>query len=122
MNLTSFAWKNLTRRLVRTMLTAGGVGLAVAVAVSLGGFNLGYRQAIAGSIEQLGFQVMVMAKGCPYEAATMMLKGGSGLLYLPEEAHEQIRTDPDIGRQLQRYRQCGQRCLAVRALCLRNAG
>ena len=96
MNLTSFAWKNLTRRPVRTMLTAGGVGLAVAVAVSLGGFNLGYRQAIAGSIEQLGFQVMVMAKGCPYEAATMMLKGGSGLLYLPEEAHEQIRTDPDI--------------------------
>ena len=66
MNLTSFAWKNLTRRPVRTMLTAGGVGLAVAVAVSLGGFNLGYRQAIAGSIEQLGFQVMVMAKGCPY--------------------------------------------------------
>lgn len=96
MNLTSFAWKNLTRRPVRTMLTAGGVGLAVAVAVSLGGFNLGYRQAISGSIEQLGFQVMVMAKGCPYEAATMMLKGGSGLLYLPEEAHEQIRTDPDI--------------------------
>ena len=26
----------------------------------------------------------------------MMLKGGSGLLYLPDEAHEQIRTDPDI--------------------------
>ncbi len=96
MTLTSLAWKNLTRRPVRTMLTAGGVGLAVAVAVSLGGFNLGYRQAIAGSIEQLGFQVMVMAKGCPYEAATMMLKGGSGLLYLPDEAHEQIRTDPDI--------------------------
>ena len=33
-----------------------------------------------------------------------------------------FRTDPDTGRQLQRYRQCGQRCLAVRALCLRNAG
>ena len=96
MNYVSFAWKNLTRRPVRTALTAGGVALAVAVAVSLGGFNLGYRQAIAGSIEQLGFQVMVMAKGCPYEAATMMLKGGTGLLYLPEEAHARIRTDPDI--------------------------
>jgi putative ABC transport system permease protein len=96
MNYCAFAWKNLVRRPVRTALTAGGVALAVAVAVSLGGFNLGYRQAIAGSIEQLGFQVMVMAKGCPYEAATMMLKGGTGLLYLPENAHEQIRTDPDI--------------------------
>lgn len=96
MTYAAFAWKNLVRRPVRTALTAGGVALAVAVAVSLGGFNLGYRQAIAGSIEQLGFQVMVMAKGCPYEAATMMLKGGTGLLYLPEAAHAQIRTDPDI--------------------------
>ena len=96
MTYSALAWKNLVRRPVRTALTAGGVALAVAVAVSLGGFNLGYRQAIAGSIEQLGFQVMVMAKGCPYEAATMMLKGGTGLLYLPEEAHAEIRTDPDI--------------------------
>lgn len=96
MTFAAFAWKNLTRRPVRTLLTAGGVALAVAVAVSLGGFNLGYQRAIAGSIEQLGFQVMVMAKGCPYEAATMMLKGGTGLLYLPEEAHTKIKSDPDI--------------------------
>jgi len=96
MTFTAFAWKNLTRRPVRTALTAGGVALAVAVAVSLGGFNLGYKRAIAGSIEQLGFQVMVMAKGCPYEAATMMLKGGTGLLYLPEDSHAKIKEDPDI--------------------------
>ena len=55
MTFSGLAWKNLTRRPVRTALTAGGVALAVAVAVSLGGFNLGYRRAIAGSIEQLGF-------------------------------------------------------------------
>jgi len=90
MNYAAFAWKNLTRRPVRTGLTVGGVALATAVAVSLGGFNLGYRRAIAGSIERLGFQVMVMAKGCPYEAATMMLKGGTGLLYLPQRALQQI--------------------------------
>lgn len=96
MTYANLAWKNLVRRPVRTALTAGGVALAVALTVSLGGFNRGYRRAIAGSIEQLGFQVMVMAKGCPYEAATMMLKGGTGLLYLPESAHEKIRADPEI--------------------------
>ena len=48
MTYSALAWKNLVRRPVRTALTAGGVALAVAVAVSLGGFNLGYRQAIAG--------------------------------------------------------------------------
>lgn len=96
MKFPTFAWRNLTRRRVRTALTMGGVALAVAVAVSLGGFNLGYRDAIAGSIEQLGFQVMVMSKGCPYEAATLMLKGGTGLLYLPSDAYTRIMTDPDI--------------------------
>lgn len=90
------AMKNLKRRTVRTALTVAGVGLAVAVAVSLGGFMLGYRGAIDKSIEMLGFQVMIMAKGCPYEAATMMLKGGTGLLYLPGDTYDKVRNDPDI--------------------------
>lgn len=92
----ALAVKNLRRRLVRTGLTVAGVGLAVAVAVSLGGFMLGYRGAIDKSIEMLGFQVMIMAKGCPYEAATMMMKGGTGLLYLPGDVLRKVQGDPDI--------------------------
>ena len=90
------AVKNLRRRPVRTGLTVAGVALAVTVAVSLGGFMLGYRGAIDKSIDMLGYQVMIMAKGCPYEAATMMLKGGTGLLYLPGDTYQQVKSDPDI--------------------------
>lgn len=96
MRYLALAYKNLLRRPVRSLLTVSGVALAVAVAVSLGGFNLGYRRAINNSIEKLGYQVMVMAKGCPYEAATMMLKGGTGLLYLPESVYQTVKSDPDI--------------------------
>src|SRR6185369_11401493 len=92
----ALATKNLRRRPVRTGLTVAGVALAVTVAVSLGGFMLGYRTAIDKSINMLGFQVMIMAKGCPYEAATMMLKGGTGLLYLPSDTYEKVKNDPDI--------------------------
>ncbi|HWQ55089.1 MAG TPA: FtsX-like permease family protein [Bryobacteraceae bacterium] len=92
----ALAIKNLRRRPVRTGLTVAGVALAVTVAVSLGGFMLGYSGAIDKSIDMLGFQVMIMAKGCPYEAATMMLKGGTGLLYLPAETYEKVKTDPEI--------------------------
>jgi putative ABC transport system permease protein len=92
----SLAVKNLRRRVVRTSLTVAGVALAVTVAVSLGGFMLGYRGAIDRSINMLGFQVMIMAKGCPYEAATMMLKGGTGLLYLPADIYEKVKSDADI--------------------------
>ena len=92
----NLAIKNLRRRMVRTGLTIAGVSLAVTVAVSLGGFMLGYRGAIDKSIDMLGFQVMIMAKGCPYEAATMMLKGGTGLLYLPGEIYDKVRNDSEI--------------------------
>src|SRR5579859_3575991 len=92
----ALATKNLRRRPVRTGLTVAGVALAVTVAVSLGGFMLGYSSAIDKSINMLGFQVMIMAKGCPYEAATMMLKGGTGLLYLPADTYEKVKNDPDI--------------------------
>lgn len=92
----TLALKNLRRRPIRTGLTVAGVALAVTVAVSLGGFMLGYSGAIDKSIDMLGFQVMIMAKGCPYEAATMMLKGGTGLLYLPSDTYERVRTDPEI--------------------------
>jgi putative ABC transport system permease protein len=92
----ALAVKNLRRRMVRTALTVAGVALAVTVAVSLGGFMLGYRGAIDKSIDMLGFQIMIMAKGCPYEAATMMLKGGTGLLYLPADIYDKVRNDVDI--------------------------
>src|SRR4051812_35865997 len=92
----ALAVKNLRRRVVRTGLTVLGVALAVTVAVSLGSFMLGYRGAIDKSINMLGFQVMIMAKGCPYEAATMMLKGGTGLLYLPSDTYDKVKNDPDI--------------------------
>lgn len=92
----TLAAKNLRRRPVRTGLTVAGVALAVSAAVSLGGFMLGYRGAIEKSINMLGFQVMIMAKGCPYEAATMMLKGGTGLLYLPADTYEKVKSDPEI--------------------------
>lgn len=96
MGFIRLALKNLAFRPARTGLTIIGIGLAVAVAVSLIGFNLGYRESINVSIDKLGFQVMLMAKGCPYEAATMMLKGGTGLLYLPTETYDQVRADPDL--------------------------
>jgi hypothetical protein len=54
----ALAVKNLRRRVVRTGLTVLGVALAVTVAVSLGGFMLGYRTAIDKSINMLGFRLL----------------------------------------------------------------
>ena len=78
------AYKNLLRKRIRSLLTLVGIALSAWVLVSLLGFNNGYEHALSKDIDNMGFQLMVMAKGCPYEAATMMLKGGTGLKYIKE--------------------------------------
>ena len=46
----------------------------------------------------MGYQVVVTAKGCPYEAATMILNGEAGLRFIDEDIYLQIISDPDIDK------------------------
>ena len=81
-SILQVAYKNLLRKRTRSVLTVLGIALAAWVLVSLFGFNKGYETSLNRDIDNLGFQMLVIAKGCPYEAATLMLKGGTGLKYL----------------------------------------
>ena len=98
MNLISVALKNLTRKKVRTALTIGGVAIAIAVLVSLWGFDTGYQRSLNNDIDKMGYQILVTAKGCPYEAATLMLQGGGGLRYMNGTVYQKIVSDPRIDK------------------------
>lgn len=90
------AGKNLMRKKARTLLTLLGIMLSSWVLVSLLGFNRGYENALNRDIDSMGYQLMVMAKGCPYEAATMMLQGGTGLRYIEESMVNDILKEPEV--------------------------
>ena len=90
------AYKNLLRKKMRTILTVIGIALSSWVLVSLLGFNQGYEASLNKDIDNMGFQIMVMAKGCPYEAATLMLKGGTGLRYMKESIMSDIEKEPEV--------------------------
>src|SRR5476651_2357178 len=92
------AYKNLLRKKVRTSLTLIGIMLSSWVLVSLLGFNRGYEAALNRDIDNMGYQVMVMAKGCPYEAATLMLQGGKGLRYIDSTMLADIVKEPEVDR------------------------
>ena len=98
MNTFSVALKNLARKKVRTALTIGGVAIAIAVLVSLWGFDTGYQRSLNANIDKMGYQLLVTAKGCPYEAATLMLQGGGGLRYMDEAVYQKIVSDPRIDK------------------------
>ena len=96
MNALRIALKTLSRRRIRTAFTVGGVAVAVAVLISLLAFDVGYQDALRSDIDRMGYQVLVTAKGCPYEAATLMLKGGGGLRYMDEDVYEKIVQDERV--------------------------
>ncbi len=90
------ALKNLQRKKIRSLLTLIGIALSSWVLVSLLGFNHGYETALNKDVDNMGFQLMIMAKGCPYEAATMMLKGGTGLRYMDESIMQDVAKEPEV--------------------------
>jgi putative ABC transport system permease protein len=95
-SLFGVAWKNLLRKRLRSLLTIVGIALSTWVLVSLLGFNQGYENSLNKDIDNLGFQVLLTAKGCPYEAATLMLKGGTGLKYMPEAIIDSVKANPQV--------------------------
>lgn len=100
MRFFKLSWKNLFRRKTRTALTLAGVAASAAVLVSLLGFNNGYKNALEEDVDRLGYQMLVTAKGCPYEAATMMLSGNADLTYMEEKTAQIIMEDPRVDKSM----------------------
>ncbi len=83
MNFLKFAIKNLTHRKARTGLTILSIGLAIAVLFTVTSFNQGYETSLKNQLQKMGIHLMVIPVGCPYEAASLILKGGQITNYLP---------------------------------------
>src|SRR5207244_2892016 len=98
------AWRNLTRRRLRTALTLAGLAVAVAVMACLLAFGQGYESGLGRELDRMGIQLMIVPLGCPYDAAARVLKGRSpeagGLQSrdpaLPAAALAAARRDPDV--------------------------
>lgn len=96
MNLFSLALRNLRRRKVRTLLTVAGVAIAVSVLFSLLAFQAGYEQELTEEVDNLGIHLLAVPKGCPYEAASMIMHGGVIPKYLNETDLAAIRNTPGV--------------------------
>lgn len=92
------AFKNLLRRPTRSILTILGVAIAIAVLYSLIQFQDNYEKGLKKELGSLGAHVMVVPKGCPYEAATIVLHGGKWPRYLNESVLEEIQNTPGVAQ------------------------
>jgi putative ABC transport system permease protein len=92
------AFKNLVRRRTRTTLTVLGVAIAIAVLYSLFQFQRGYQSRLKDELGALGAHVMVVPKGCPYEAATIALHGGKWPRYMDEALLDKVQQNPGVAQ------------------------
>ncbi len=92
----TLAFKNLIRRKTRSILTVLGVAIAIAVLYSLFQFQQGYQSRLKGELGAMGAHVMVVPKGCPYEAATIALHGGKWPRYMDESQLEKVKANPGV--------------------------
>lgn len=84
MNFLTLAAKNLLRRRGRTLLTVLGVAIAISVLFSLLALNSGYEKELNREVNSLGAHILAVPKGCPYEAASLVIHGGVIPKYLSE--------------------------------------
>jgi len=90
-NFVTLAIKNLLRRRGRTILTVLGVAIAIAVLFSLLSFNSGYEKQLSGELDSLGIHILAVPKGCPYEAASLIIHGGVIPKYLSNSDVEEVK-------------------------------
>ncbi len=96
MNFVTLASKNLLRRRGRTILTVIGVAIAIAVLFSLLSFNSGYEKRLNSELNSLGIHMLAVPKGCPYEAASLIIHGGIIPKYLSEADVAEVKKIEDI--------------------------
>lgn len=84
------------RRPLRKSVTIAGVAVAVASLFSLLSFHEGYRDGMSREIDRLGAHVLVVPKGCPYDAASIALHGANWPCYLKSAYLEEVRNVPGI--------------------------
>jgi ABC-type lipoprotein release transport system permease subunit len=91
MTWTLLSLREWQRRPLRMSITTMGVALAVAALWSLLAFAHGYQTGLRNDLDKLGAHIIVVPKGCPYDAASLALHGASWPCYLKAEYLKEVR-------------------------------
>lgn len=95
--MIQLALSNLFRQRLRSLVTAGGVAVALGMLFLLLAFERGYRDGLRGELDRLGAHLIVVPKGCPYDAASIALHGARWPCYLKAEYLREVEQTRGVG-------------------------
>ena len=88
--MLSLVLGNLQHKIARTVITLLGLALATGTMFTLLAFTRGYERGLQDELAQLGAEILVVPKGCPYDAASLALHGANWPCYLKESYLSQV--------------------------------
>lgn len=74
----------------------GGLTVTAAAMVILSSFGSAYEISIHSELDRMGYQLMMVPLGCPYDASARVVKGQALDNTLPFSALERVRSDPAV--------------------------
>jgi putative ABC transport system permease protein len=89
--------RNLWQKKTRTLLTISGLAIATGTLAVLLAFQRGYERGLQTELAQLGAHILVVPKGCPYDAASLALHGANWPCYLKEAYLSQVEQTQGVG-------------------------
>jgi len=90
------AWKNIQRFRTRSILTIFAVACSVGVLFSILSFHLGFEKNLEKEIEKTGLDFMVVARGCSFEVASLVLYGAVLPKYLDDGLIVKVRESEGV--------------------------
>ncbi|WP_134700003.1 FtsX-like permease family protein [Ammoniphilus sp. YIM 78166] len=96
--LTVIAWRNLKRKISRTMLLAGSAGLTAFILFASYFFVHSMERSMEASSSRLGADLLVVPKGYGNQAGDLIISGTATPFYMPESVLDRIRSIPEVER------------------------
>jgi putative ABC transport system permease protein len=87
---------NIFRRKLRNAITAFGIAIAIGMLYTLFAFDRGYQKGLTSELDRLGAHVLVVPKGCPYDAASIALHGASWPCYLKDAYLKEVAANEGV--------------------------
>jgi ABC-type multidrug transport system fused ATPase/permease subunit len=81
---------------LRNGITALGIAVAMGMLYTLLAFDRGYQQGLTTELDRLGAHVLVVPKGCPYDAASIALHGARWPCYLKDAYLKEVAANEGV--------------------------
>ncbi|HJV44527.1 MAG TPA: FtsX-like permease family protein [Bacillota bacterium] len=94
--LAVIAWRNLKRKISRTMLLAGSAAITAFILFASYFFIGSMQRSVEASSERLGADLIIVPKGYGSAAGEMIISGNPTPFYMPSSVLEKIRSIPEI--------------------------